>query len=851
MATKPIIANPRGEYDARSLVLADQAQVNPWPDVSPAANNDLASAGGFAAYQAVGGVGTPWSDTLPAVRMDAVPGPIDVFSFPIAFGGSGTAITLFVVAEATDLAGSGMAFWGTTDGINPPVGVYLFIAPDGSVWFSLGADGGTSGSNTRTGPGVVSPGDRVIITARRLDTPQMVGVSSGPTIIRVNGIEVASDLSSGWVDFWFNPRMHRCNMPSTGIFPGSVDGDDGLYAHLLAYQEAASDTQIDQMEAFLAEVWGVQFGTIWIPNPLPVTPEPVFPPAPKPEDLDQLRPIVEFDVRFLTDEGLEYQDGDSVKENDGGEGWKDLFITDPQGRTDAGLIGAQGDGNILFVKNGWNEKRGIDAVRFVGDPVSAPVEAEGNFIGWPGGGPVPEDSNWIGNEYTYIGVMRCTDISQFCCLFGKVSGVTPVNGNPIATGVWVQPDGSVAVHHTDEETGGAVQPGSVFSLESEPGIVKAGDSIIITVTHSSLFGVTRGKTLRVNGKVVARNVNAIRNLQQMSAPALGSHFPQQDGNPGNPGVVCGLDKLIVYFAAFGTLLTEQTIREYEAFLALTFQVSIGTQWKFDPLPVPDETPWFPEQPAPAQPVIANQVIELDSRPDLPDPPLDPPGEPNRFGTWPDTSGNGVDVSNGAAPTQPIWEEQGWDPNGRRLGVVSFRDIQEHMNVFDGGFGLGYPGNRVTLFFVVEVTDISTDPIVVIGGNDNRNLRNLNVIITTAGAVEFNYFDEVPLTGDDTTTADGLVSQGDLIQITCRAGAGGRIIRVNGVEEGSSVGTGQLITYPTMFISNFRFLQGASMKLAWYSGHNAEATDAEILEMEAFLRGAFFTADPPPPTPWAP
>ena len=41
-----------------------------------------------------------------------------------------------------------------------------------------------------------------------------------------------------------------------------------------------------------------------------------------------------------------------------------------------------------------------------------------------------------------------------------------------------------------------------------------------------------------------------------------------------------------------------------------------------------------------------------------------------------------------------------------------------------------------------------------------------------------------------------------------------------------------------------------MKLAWYSGHNAEATDAEILEMEAFLRGAFFQADPPPPTGWS-
>lgn len=273
MATKPTIASPRGEYDARSLVLGDLAQVSPWPDVSGFGNNLIAS-GGFAAYQAAGGAGTPWSATLPAVRMDNVPGPIDVFNLT-GFGTSGTAITLFVVAEATQLSpsgvGGGMAFWGTADGINPPVGVYLFIAPDGAVWFSLGRDGGSTGSNTRSAPGVVSPGERVIITARRLDTPQMVGVSSGPTIIRVNGVQVASDLSSGWVDFWFTPKMHRCNVPSGGIFPGSVDGEDGLYAHLLAYQSAASDEEILQMEAFLAEVWGFTFPTIWVPSNVPGT----------------------------------------------------------------------------------------------------------------------------------------------------------------------------------------------------------------------------------------------------------------------------------------------------------------------------------------------------------------------------------------------------------------------------------------------------------------------------------------------------------------------------------------------------------------------------------------------------
>ena len=593
--------------------------------------------------------------------------------------------------------------------------------------------------------------------------------------------------------------------------------------------------------------------TVWTPSPTPTLPEAVFPPAPKPTGI--ARPIVEFDVRFLRSDGMEYADGDSIEEDDGGVGWQDLAIlNDPQGRTDAGLTGFGGaGGNILFVKNGWNEERFIDAVRFVGDPINDPADPQGSFLRWPGGGLQPENSNWPGNEYSYIGVMRCTDISQYACLFGGTSGIIPVNGNPKKTAVWVQPDGSVAMHNTDEESFGAVQPGSIFSLESAPGIVKAGDSVIITVTASALFGPTQGKTLRVNGVEVARNVNATRVLNEMSSPSLGQGFPQQDGSPGDPGSIGGLDKLIVYFAAFGTLLTQQQIEEYEAFLALTFQISIGTAWEFRRQPSPlDETEWVGAIAPPLQPVIANQVIELDSRPDLPDPALLPPGEPNRFGIWPDTSGNGVQVNQGANQNnvQPIWEPNGWDPTGRAIGAVSFRDIQEHMNVFDGGFGLQYGGNFLTLFFVVEATDLSSgEVIVVIGGNDNRVRRNVSVIITTAGAVEFNFND--PGSDDNTTTADGLVAEGDRILITCQHWAAGRTIRVNGVVVGTSIGTNHLITYPTMFISNFRFAEGASMRLGWYSGHNSEITDAEVLEMEAFLRGAFFTADPPPPTGWVP
>jgi hypothetical protein len=595
--------------------------------------------------------------------------------------------------------------------------------------------------------------------------------------------------------------------------------------------------------------------TIWIPEPLPLIPGTVEGPAPKPTGL--FRPIVEFDVRQIRSDGMEYADEENILVDDGGVAWQDLEITDPQGRTDAGALPGFGAGNVLFVKNGWNLKRQIDAVRFVGDPIGAPATPTGHHADWNGGGNDPGNTHWPGNEYTYIGVMRCTDISQHACLFGGTSGIIPVIGNPFKTSVWVQPDGSVAMHHMDEESfGSSVQPGSSYSLESAPGLVEAGDSVIITVTHSALAGPRTGATMRLNGKQIARNVNATRILAEMNRPALGESQVQQAG-PG-VGVVGGLDRLIVYFAAFGGLLTTQQIAEYEAFLALTFQVSIGTEWKFEPPPtiVAGDTPWTAVVDPPLQPVIAEQRIELDSRGPEPLPLVENPVGSGFFGEWPDDSGSvtpgAVTVTGNGSP-RPTWEKFGWDPNGRALGVVDFSSLSCHMNVFDGGLGLGYnagPGGaRLTLFFVVEATDLTTGACVLIGGNDNRVRRNVVVWIAQDGAVHFDYNDGG---GDDNTeTAPGLVAEGDRLQITCRAGDGGRIIRVNGVEVGSSIGTGTLITYPTMFIGNYRFFEGAPMKFAWYSGHNIEVNDTQILEMEAFLQGAFFQVPPPDPTAWAP
>ena len=258
-----------------------------------------------------------------------------------------------------------------------------------------------------------------------------------------------------------------------------------------------------------------------------------------------------------------------------------------------------------------------------------------------------------------------------------------------------------------------------------------------------------------------------------------------------------------------------------------------------------------------QPVIANQVIELDSRPDLPDPALLPPGPPNRFGVWPDTSGNNVQVDAAGDPLQPTWEENGWDPTGRAIGAVDINRAgtanTPHMNIFDGGFGLGYGGNFLTLFFVCEATDLSNGGVAIIGGNaggGGGNMRNLFVTIEPDGSVQFGFFD----TGsgeNDTVSAPGFVAEGDRVQITCQHWAAGRTIRLNGTVIATSTGTGHLIVYPTMFLGRFLTNFGERKKIAWYSGHNAEITDAEVLEMEAFLRGAFFTPDPPPPTQWAP
>jgi hypothetical protein len=561
MATKPTIAGWEWEYDSATPTVDDGVAIGTWVDSKPGGGTDAVQSQGVVRMGKIGGP-NQWSDDENGIIFDDLDGTPDTMTFNPA-NMLLSSMTLFAVVETTDLS-AGCAIYGTPDGINPPVGIYLCIYPDGSIHFIIGKNGALPARDVGGGSatGLFVNGTRAYITAR-LDVP------SGGAVIRVNGVEVASfsgiDLGS---DFWFGPRLGQVNLPSqpSPPFPGAFTGVNRNMPYLGGYSTAASDAEVAAMESYLFDRF-VRVFTIWtnFPN--------VFVPNQAKPTVD--RPIVEYDVRNIKD-GLPYTDGQNIRINQGGAGWKDLETSDPQGRTDAGSVG--NDGNVIFVEDGWTP--GIDAVRFAANPLSNPTgNGQGNYIGWSGGGAFPNPQNWSGNEYTYIGVMRCTDITQSAMLFGSNSGIAPIQGNPKKSQIWIQPDGSVAMHHSSEESIGCIQPGSQFSIQSAPGLVAPGDDVILTGTCAQAGSSRPGKTIRLNGVEVANNPCAITAyFTECSAPTLGQGQAQQTDMPSNPGTLGGLDRLIVYFAAFGSLMSTEQLEAYESYLAAAFELNLRTPW---------------------------------------------------------------------------------------------------------------------------------------------------------------------------------------------------------------------------------------------------------------------------------
>ena len=235
-----------------------------------------------------------------------------------------------------------------------------------------------------------------------------------------------------------------------------------------------------------------------------------------------------------------------------------------------------------------------------------------------------------------------------------------------------------------------------------------------------------------------------------------------------------------------------------------------------------------------KPVIANLFLELDSR----------PVQESPIVTWEGTSGTGLDATGVNSPT---WAKT-W--KNRKLGSV-FMDNRagenEHFTVDLSGL----IGTDLTIFlaFFSDTMRQADDPATAgpqfIGGDGSNNRGRLSLSATAVdhptlpGSVSFNYFD---LSGDDhdTRTGNNVVSEGVVARITCRASAAtGRIVRVNGVQEGSDIGTGFLLEYPNPTIGASAGFFGTK-NVGWLSIHDAAVSDADILLFEAWLLQEFGT-----------
>jgi hypothetical protein len=227
---KPEIAGLEVEFDAREIVgLSDLESIVTWPDSSGNAND--ATASGTPTYEATGWV----ENALPDVLMDKVAGN-DFFAFD-GSGFIGTEFCWFFVVEATSLAASVVITGGSNVGNLQCI--EIAILSSGGILFSKNVSE-TGADVATTATGLVSEGDRVIITCRHTNAEGM--------IIRLNGTQVGvaaggvNDLN-GWPD------------PFIGNIISVAFSTEARLAWLSGYTSDVSDADILLMEEFLDSVW--------------------------------------------------------------------------------------------------------------------------------------------------------------------------------------------------------------------------------------------------------------------------------------------------------------------------------------------------------------------------------------------------------------------------------------------------------------------------------------------------------------------------------------------------------------------------------------------------------------------
>lgn len=258
MAVKPIIANPVFELDSRvghGLSQGDGTTVINWPDQSGEGNN------------------APLGDGTPSYEVDAwsvgIPAVLCLMGeyFDLTGGAdlNNTNMTLFFVIEATDITAN-MAVIGSASSSSFPRRVTCVVKADGTIIFNFSA---VAPGNCASAPGVIVGGERYYITLR---FSQATGM-----IIRVQGVQVAATPAqlTAQIDIGLFV-LGRSKDDNLGL--GNLTGVSKLYGWASSYHSAASDLEIDQMEAFLVQeffpfvppldtVWGscgADPATLWV-----------------------------------------------------------------------------------------------------------------------------------------------------------------------------------------------------------------------------------------------------------------------------------------------------------------------------------------------------------------------------------------------------------------------------------------------------------------------------------------------------------------------------------------------------------------------------------------------------------
>ena len=206
-------------------------------------------------------------------------------------------------------------------------------------------------------------------------------------------------------------------------------------------------------------------------------------------------------------------------------------------------------------------------------------------------------------------------------------------------------------------------------------------------------------------------------------------------------------------------------------------------------------------------------------------------------TWNDESGN---ANHATGVNSPEYEATGWVPNAG--GAARLLIAESDHFTFDGS---SFLGTEMTWFAVAEV---GSNGIKIVGGNNALTMRMMQLFVLPDGAVFAGFYDLAPGSPDDITSATGLANEGDFVVLSFRHdNTTGKILRLNGLQVAAShTGTDDLLGWPSPYINRNNVTFWGDSRIAWISGYTTSASDAQIVDMEAYLNERFALLPTLPP-----